>query len=196
MNQSNFVFGYGSLVNVQNLEQYLQRELQPDLDYVICSLENWQRCWNVAMDNSIDLPDYKYYRDRQTKERLKVFVTFLNVRPCLDKIVRGILFCVSDAELKNLDLRERNYQRIEITQQLDIKIEISGNAWTYIGLSEAEQRYQTGLLQDKAVIARTYFDSVQNAYISLGNKEYANYLDTTDKLEVSIIDLEMCRSES
>jgi len=189
--QSNFVFGYGSLVNIKNLERYLKRELQPDLNYRICSLESHQRCWNVAMNNNIDLPDYKYYRDSHTKDRINAFVTFLNIRSEPNKSILGVLFRVTDAELINLHSRERNYQKINITKQLNIQIQ--GNAWTYIGLPEAEQRYQTGLAQNKAVIAQAYFDSVKNAYLLLGSQEYANYLATTDKPVVSILDLEVCR---
>ena len=190
--QSHFVFGYGSLVNIKNLEQYLKRNLQLDIDYTICRLNNYQRCWNVAMNNSIDLPNYKYYRDSYTRERINAFVTFLNIRPNLNVNISGILFRVTDAELNNLDSRERNYRRINITQQLNIQLQ--GNAWTYIGLSEAEQRYQTGLAQNKAIIARSYFDTVKNAYLSLGSQEYAEYIATTDKPAVSIMDLELCLS--
>lgn len=144
------------------------------------------------MNNSIDLPNYKYYRDSYTRERINAFVTFLNIRPNLNVNISGILFRVTDAELNNLDSRERNYRRINITQQLNIQLQ--GNAWTYIGLSEAEQRYQTGLAQNKAIIARSYFDTVKNAYLSLGSQEYAEYIATTDKPAVSIMDLELCLS--
>ena len=189
--QTNSVFGYGSLVHVQNLERYLGRKLQPDIDYKICSLKNYQRCWNVAMDNKVDLPNYKYYRDSRTNERINAFVTFLNIRPHASKDILGILFRVTDAELVNLDLRERNYRRTNITKQLEIQIQ--GNAWTYIGLPAAEQRYKTGLAQNKAVIAQTYFNSVKDAYFALGDEEFANYIVTTDKPLASIMDLEVCR---
>ena len=189
--QSNFIFGYGSLVNVKNLEQYLKRELKPNSDYTICNLKNFQRCWNVAMDNQIDLPKYKYYRNRNTKERLDSFVTFLNIRRDPNQTISGILFRISDTELENLDLRERNYNRIEITDQLSIKVQ--GNAWTYIGLQEAEQRYQKGLSKGNAMISRSYFNSVHNAYFLLGSEEYANYIATTDKPTVPIVNLEVCK---
>ena len=150
------------LVNVQNLEQYLQRELKLNVDYTICSLKNWRRYWNVAMDNNVNLPQYKYYCDRQTKNRLDCYVTFLNICPNPQQNVLGILFSVFNKELQELDLRERNYQRIDITKQLDLPVR--GNIWTYIGLPEAEQRYKKGLAQNKAVIWRDYFNLVQNAY--------------------------------
>ncbi len=189
MYQSSFIFGYGSLVNIKNLEQYLKRQLKPNSDYTICGLHSFYRCWNVAMNNQVDLPDYKYYRDRFTNNRLNGFVTFLNIRPHPDRIISGILFRVSNAELRNLDLRERNYQRIDITNQLNIKAQ---NAWVYIGSKDAEKRYQEGLRQEKAVVSQDYYNSVQNAYRSLGEKEWADYLATTDKPSLPIMDLEVC----
>ena len=185
---TSFVFGYGSLVNVDNLEQYLQRKLRLNFDYTICSLKGWRRCWNVAMDNNIDLPKYKYYCDRETKRRLNCYVTFLNIRPDFKQIISGILFRVSDKELKNLDLRERNYRRVNITQQLNVPIQ--GNVWTYIGLPEAEQRYQKGLMQNKAVISQDYFDLVRNAYRSLGSEEFVNYVASTEQPIIPIVELE------
>lgn len=189
MCRSSFVFGYGSLVNIKNLEQYLKRQLKPNFDYTICGLYDFQRCWNVAMNNKVDLPEYKYYRDRYANNRLDGFVAFLNIRPHPDRIISGILFRVSNAELKKLDLRERNYQRINITNQLNIK---ARNAWVYIGSKDAEQRYQKGLSQGKAFISQDYYNSVQNAYRSLGEREWTNYLATTNKPSFPIMDLEVC----
>ncbi|MDJ0589493.1 MAG: gamma-glutamylcyclotransferase family protein [Pleurocapsa sp. MO_226.B13] len=191
MNATNFVFGYGSLVHINNLERYLGRKLTPDLDFIICGLNNFRRCWNVAMDNSQNLPNYKYYRDRASGNRPGGFVTFLNIRPAQDETILGILFRVSQAELKSLDRRERNYQRIEIASQLNRDIE--GRAWTYIGLEEAKQRYQAGLRQNRSIIASDYLNSVARAYASLGDRIFNNYLATTDKPKIPILDLQRCR---
>ena len=140
------------------------------------------------MDNNVNLPQYKYYCDRQTKNRLDCYVTFLNICPNPQQNVLGILFSVFNKELQELDLRERNYQRIDITKQLDLPVR--GNIWTYIGLPEAEQRYKKGLAQNKAVIWRDYFNSVQNAYRASGNKEFANYIATAEQPTIPIIKLE------
>lgn len=193
MQQSHFVFGYGSLMNIVNLEKYLGRNLiesQQLKDFTFCSLHGFCRCWNVAMDNSIDLPQYKYYIDRKTNTRPRNFVTFLNIRPHRDKTIFGILFRVSQLELQNLDLRERNYQRIDVTDKSDLTIE--GTVWTYIGIKAAENRYQTGLKRGNAVIALDYINSVTDAYRSLGKEAVTNYIATTDKPLVPIVDLAKC----
>lgn len=143
------------------------------------------------MDNSLDLPGYKYYIDKKTGNRLEGFVTFLNIRPHPVDTVMGILFQVSDEELQLLDKRERNYKRIDVTNLVDTPIQ--GQAWVYIGLDEAEKRYQEGLKQNRAMVSRNYFDLVYNAYLSLGNEAFSNYVETTDELRVPILNLEMRR---
>lgn len=189
--QSNFVFGYGSLVNLTNLQTYLKRNLVPVLDYVICGLKGFNRCWNVAMDNRIDLPNYKYYIHRETGNRIDGFVTFLNISPYQNKTITGILFRVGDRELNNLDRRERNYQRIDVTNMIDIPIQ--GKAWTYIGLEQAKKRYQVGLEQKKAIIAQNYLNSVRDAYLSLGSHAFTNYIATTEQPTIPLLNLERCK---
>lgn len=191
MHQSNFVFGYGSLVHWENLQKYLGRKLTPGSDFVICGLKNFHRCWNIAMDNCLDLPDYKYYIERQTGNRFKGFVTFLNISPDNKNTIIGVLFRVSEPELKKLDQRERNYQRIDLTNQINRFIQ--GKAWVYIGLEQAEKRYQEGLQKDCAVISQDYFDLVHDAYFSLGSYAFSNYIATTNKLEVPTVDLKRCK---
>ena len=191
MGKSNFVFGYGSLVNILNLEQYLGRKLIPGADFIICNLNNFRRCWNVAMDNSLDLPDYKYYCDRLTGNRLPGFVTFLNIYSSESDAIAGILFSVTNAELQNLDRRERNYYRIDITAKIDANI--NGTAWTYVGLNEACKRYQTGLEQKNGMICGDYFNLVYDAYSLLGDRFLVHYTATTDKPIVPIVDLEKYR---
>ena len=194
MHQSNFVFGYGSLVNWDNLQQYLGRKLTPGSDFVICSLKNFHRCWNIAMDNRLDLPNYKYYIEEKTGNRFNGFVTFLNIRFDQDKTIIGVLFRVSELELENLDQRERNYQRIDITHQINRAIQ--GKAWVYLGLEQAKNRYHEGLDKSNAVISQEYFDLVNDAYFSLGNYAFSNYIATTDQLEVPTLDLKRCKVET
>ena len=191
MYKYNFVFGYGSLVNLENLQKYLGRKLIPGSDFIICGLTNFHRCWNIAMDNRVDLPNYKYYIEGKTGKRPDIFVTFLNIRPHPNKTIIGVLFRVSEQELENLDQRERNYQRIDITHQINTAIQ--GKAWVYIGLEQAHKRYQEGLKENRAMICQDYFKSVNNAYLSLGSYAFSNYVGTTDKLEVPTVDLERCQ---
>jgi len=189
MCESNFVFGYGSLVDVENLQKYLNRSLSDSFDFVFCYLKGYRRCWNIAMDNRIDLPNYKYYVDKKTGNRPEGFVAFLNIRPHKGNNIIGILFGASEKDLQGLDKRGRNYRRMDITNLIETPVD--GKAWVYIGLDEAEKRYQEGLIKDNVIVSQSYFNSVYNAYLSLGEEVLSNYIATTDVLEVPILDLEV-----
>ena len=188
MGQQNFIFGYGSLVDVHSLSQYLGRQLRSPSDFTYCHLKNFRRCWNVAMDNRVDLPGYKHYIERETGRRPASFVTFLNIRPHPGTTILGILFRVGDRELHLLDRRERNYTRIEVNRALDRAVR--GSVWTYIGLPEAKHRYRQGLNQNSAIVSQDYFNKVYTAYTSLGRAALANYTATTDTLAVPIVALD------
>ncbi len=183
----NFVFGYGSLMNLDKLKKYLGRDLTFELDFKICGLRNFRRCWNIAMDNSLNLPNYKYYIEVETGNRPESFITFINIRPNQGKAISGILFRVSHQDLKKLDRRERNYQRIDVTKRIEEQVE--GKVWTYIGLKEAEQRYEQGLKQNKGMIAQDYIDSIHYAYGSWGQEIWSNYVATTDRPKVPTLNL-------
>lgn len=190
---ANFVFGYGSLMNLDKLQQYLGRNLTFGLDFKICRLRNFHRCWNIAMDNRLNLPHYKYYIDPETGNRPESFVTFLNIYPNPSKTITGILFRVSPQELKKLDQRERNYQRIDVTKRTEE--EVQGKVWVYIGLKEAKQRYQEGLKQKNGMIAQDYIDSIHYGYRLWGQETWLNYVATTDEPTVPILNLKSCRVE-
>ena len=74
-----FVFGYASLV-----------EHLPD--GFAADLKGHRRVWAVAMDNSRDLPGYKYYVDRHSGARPAVHVTFLDLEPDPATAVNGVVF--------------------------------------------------------------------------------------------------------
>lgn len=122
MFRSHFVFGFGSLVKGSDLRKFLRRKVDEPIESSICQLRAYRRCWNVAMDNAQDLPSYKYYIDPQTGQRPEVFVTFLNVRPATGHEITGILFSVTEEELRMLDKRERNYARTEVSKAISIPV--------------------------------------------------------------------------
>jgi len=187
MSNLEFVFGYGSLVNVVRLEVYLGRERFESDELFFCRLWGYHRTWNIAMDNRLDIPGYKFYVDSNTGLRPDIYVTFLNVRRSCDSSIAGVLFRVDSEQLAELDRRERNYQRIEITNMLDRPVK--GRVWVYVGLPEAEQRFKLGLLSKTAVIDRDYFELICEAYLSQGEEAAADYLATTVKPTVPLMKL-------
>jgi cation transport regulator ChaC len=159
-----FVFGYGSLVR------------RPD--GLPCHLLGHRRAWNVAMDNRRTIPGYKYYLDPDTGERPPVRVTFLNLYPAEESRVNGVAFPVSAEELAELDRRERNYDRIDVTPLIDA--DLGGTVWTYLGSEAARERFAAGA----AVVARDYFEAIRAGFEAAGGLEAFDR--TTDPLTVPL----------
>ena len=66
------------------------------------------------MDNTRDLPGYKYYV-APDGTRPAVFVAFLDVAPAAGASVGGVCSPVDATLLAELDARERNYERRDVT---------------------------------------------------------------------------------
>jgi hypothetical protein len=159
-----FVFGYGSLVR------------RPG--GIPCHLLGHRRAWNVAMDNRRTIPGYKYYVDPDTGERPPVRVTFLNLYPTAKGRVNGVALPVSAEELVELDRRERNYDRIDVTPLLDA--DLGGTVWTYRGSEAARERFEGGA----AVVSEDYFDAIRAGFEAAGDLEAFDR--STDPLTVPL----------
>jgi cation transport regulator ChaC len=174
-----FVFGYGSLLSREPSER--RSRTRP------AHLDGFRRTWNIAMDNRVDLPGYKYYRDPDGS-RPPVFVTFLNLRPAPGARVNGVVYELTAQELRALDLRERNYERVEVTDH--VAEASAGRVWTYVGRDDARERYETGLTTHRAVVSREYYDEVSLGFASLGAGALDEYTATTDPPACPVRDLE------
>jgi len=174
-----YVFAYGSLL--RDLGDPLCEGIRP------CRLRDHRRVWNVAMDNSISLDGYKYYVDAADSSRPEVFVTFLNVVPAGGRHVSGVLFAVDAAALEVLDKRERNYDRREVTDLVEVPI--GGRVWTYLGKPEAERRFELGARERRAVIDKAYLASVRSGFRLIAADALAEFDATTDPHRCPVVEL-------
>lgn len=142
-----FVFAYGSLL--------------ADAHGRRCTLQGWERCWGVAMDNRRTLPGYRYFLDRATGERPELYVAFLDIRPRAGARVEGMVF---PADLAALDVRERNYARVDVTGAVDCE----GPVWAYAGLDEARERCAAGRRAGTAVVWDAYVERVRAGFAAHG----------------------------
>lgn len=188
--QNQYIFGYGSLVSKNSTERFLGRGIGAG-DFYLCKLAGFKRKWNVAMDNSLDIPGYKVYLDAFTKQRPKIFVVFLNIVPEAHCQVNGILLKVTEKELELFDKRERNYNRILINDKLDIRLE--GSCWTFVGKKENEERYKLAELAGTAFIDKSYYNMVDAAFKSWGQDFYSQFVESTCPPSVPFRDLEIVR---
>jgi hypothetical protein len=169
-----YVFGYGSL---------LERAAADGAR--VCELAGYRRTWNVAMDNTRTIPGYKHYVDAATRERGAWFVTFLNIVPDVAAQVNGVLLSVDASLLERLDQRERNYQRVDVSAALLEAVD--GQAWAYLGVPDAVDRFELGRRTGRAVISREYQERVQADFTSAG--ALARFEELTDPPPCPILDL-------
>ena len=169
------VFGYGSLVDIERLREFLGSGGLALGGYAHRTLSGFRRAWTVAMDNRKDLPNYKFYVDPATGQRLDVYVSFLNIvrvresdlaKGAAPPEVDGVLFEVEESALAMLDQRERNYCRCDISSFFP---DLQGlRIWTYIGSPEAEERFRIGLIEGNVVIDANYLHAVETAFRAAG----------------------------
>jgi hypothetical protein len=175
VNQQQFVFGYGSLA-VEHMRCRVAR------------LEGWRRVWGVAMDNRVDVPGYKTYRLRSDGSRPAVFVAFVDIVPDPDATVTGVCMPAGDDDLAALDRRERNYDRIEVTAELDGRP--CGRVWAYRGSDEGRTRLREGLASGCAVVSRDYLDGVLAAAAAIAPGEVGAVRRSAGDAGLEILDLE------
>ncbi|MGI9556723.1 MAG: gamma-glutamylcyclotransferase family protein, partial [Solirubrobacterales bacterium] len=108
------VFGYGSLVSLTSLAEVLGR---PAHGSTRARLPGWRRRWslqrhNLRSEKTFELAD----GSRPT------WILSLNIEraPGSDAAPNGLLFDVSEDELVRLDSRERRYDRVDVTSEIDV----------------------------------------------------------------------------
>ena len=135
------MFGYGSLAAEEG--------------GVPCRLHGHRRGWDVAMDNRETIPGYKIYLDERG-EQPPVHVAYLTITPDPGEHVDGYVFPVTDEELVELDERERNYDRLDVSEHCDL----DGVVWAYVGSAAGRRRLQEGRRRGSAVVSLGYLEKV------------------------------------
>jgi cation transport regulator ChaC len=166
-----YVFGYGSLLERADRAAAGDRR-------AMCHLRGYRRLWNVAMNNAVDLCDYKYYVETGTDVRPRVFVAFLNIVPAGGARVNGTLVEVSSADLAELDGRERNYARVDVSPGIDA--DVNGIVWAYTGTRAARQRFALGMRTGRAVISEEYYQRVRQAFAAVEERGLAEFDELTE----------------
>jgi len=176
MSRPQFVFGYGSLA--------------ADLDGAVVELCGQRRVWGVAMDNSVDLPGYKHYVLRSDGSRPPVFVAFLDLAEDAASAVNGVAVPVDDAALRELDQRERNYERSDVTGGV---VGATGTVWAYVGSPPGRARLRNARHRGCAVISRDYLEDVRAGFSVLGPAQLAAFERSTDLDGLEAWDLVLVR---
>ena len=162
MSGTEYVFGYGSLIASRGGH--------------LTELRDHERRWGVAMDNTRDLPGYKYYLGPDDT-RPAVFVAFLDVAPAAGSSVSGVCTPVAAGLLPRLDARERNYERRDVTALLH---DPPGPTWAYVGSAAGRERFARGAAEARCVVAADYLRVVRDGCSVLGEREYDRAVASLD----------------
>jgi hypothetical protein len=169
-----FVFGYGSLVAEHERGQ-------------VARLCGYRRAWGVAMDNTRDLPGYKSYRLRADGSRPEVFVAFLDIEPHAGSAVTGVCMPVAKRDLAELDRRERNYDRVDVSGAIDGCAR--GRVWAYRGSRDGRARLRAARAAGRAVVSRDYLDGVLAGIATFAPAEAAPVARSPGEAGLAVLDL-------
>ena len=169
-----FVFGYGSLVAEHERGH-------------VATLSGHRRRWGVAMDNARDEPGYKLYRLRGDGGRPRIYVAFLDIAPDPVATVAGICMPVAEHELAELDRRERNYDRVDVTRSIG---DARGRVWAYRGSEAGRGRLRDGLASGRAAVSRDYLDGVLAGLAVLAPAEAGAMRRSPAEAGLDVLDLE------
>ena len=163
-----YVFGYASLVALE------------DAGAVAGRLHGYRRFWGAAMNNWEGGEAVKHWLDHETGERPRIRVAYLDIEPSEGGTVNGVAIPVDAERLAQLDAREINYRRVDVTGAFEGAP--PGRVFTYIGLDAARERCRRGAAAGDVFVSRDYAVGVRRAFESLGDDALAEFDRTTDPL--------------
>ena len=188
-----WIFGFGSIVNIESLERTLGRKIV-DADYEFTELQNYRREWNVAMNNNHSISGYKRYFHRFHEGEANSggvvdgYIAFLGLRQCEKSNVNGIIFKVEEDELLALDQREKNYRRVDVSNYVN-NLRADRVLYCYMPSEEGLQRYIEGEKMNKLFISVGYERSVEDAFKKAGKAQYCKYRASTLDTSLPRLDL-------
>jgi cation transport regulator ChaC len=91
----------------------------------------------------------------------------------------GVVFDVDDDELAALDWRERDYERVDITDLTTVEVDqFDGRVEVYVPRPSSIERYELARDAGRAAIRQSYWTLVEDAFASLGDHHAELYART------------------
>ncbi len=180
-----WVFGYGSLVSPTSLASTIGRQVATD-DISAAHLHGYGRRWNYG---SLHLRGDWRHNDIDVYQGV---VISLGLVLAEGERCNGIAVRVTEEELAQLDWRERDYERTDVTDRIEADEAdpalVGGAIVTYVPRSSAVERYEAARDESRAAIRRSYWDLVSQAFADLGDSHSATYA-ATPAPDVPVLDM-------
>jgi hypothetical protein len=188
MSNIDYVFGYASLVGLSDPAALPGR---------LCG---FRRRWGVAMDNWEGGDEVKHFLDRETGERPRIRVAYLDMYEAAGCVVNGLALPVDRERLAVLDAREVNYERAELTAAFEpaagAPLPGTPRVFAYLGSGEARERCRRGAADGDAFVSRDYARGVRRAFRDLVPDALSEFDRTTDPLPFPERDLRVVHPDA
>jgi len=179
-----WVFGYGSLVSPASMASTIGRHVSaPDLAAAV--LDGYGRRWNYG---SMHLRgDWNH----DGVDVVQGLVVSLGLVAADGETCNGVIVRVSAEELAQLDWRERDYERTDVTDR--IRVDESAGVFpvvTYVPRPSAIERYETARDTRRAAIRQSYWTLVADAFDTLG-ADHSTMYSTTPTPDVPVVEMSL-----
>lgn len=167
------IFGFGSLMHVDQLERPADDPYTGP--FIMARLRGFKRSW------SAHYPNWVNFTDEEGRYFKPITVTYLNIEPCENSRVNGMLFVCSRKDLELYDFRESSYDRIRVNDYLEGIAILGGDAYAY--MAKPEKFHPTEMLAaSQTVIASWYIDIIDEALEILGEDFRTEFNESTQSL--------------
>ncbi len=154
-----WVFGYGSLASPESIARTIRRPVHRERDLLAAELAGYARRWNYGSKQLRG----DWHHDG-TEVRGGVVIS-LGLAVADGEATNGAIVRVTADELAELDWRERDYERTEITALITLDDGRPGHAMgdrivTYVPRASAVERYERARDDARAAVRRTFRELV------------------------------------
>lgn len=179
-----YVFGYGSLVELVEPLVEDGRVFPP----VPGRLHGFRRFWGAAMNNWEATDAEKHFVDPDSGLKPRVKVAYLDIEQEAGSTINGLAIPVDAARLAELDLREVNYARVEVSTAFTPTI--AHRVFVYRGTDAARVRGSRSTPDEPIHVSRQYVSRIKSAFAAFGADALEEYERTTEPLQFDARDLE------
>ncbi len=173
MSDSVWVFGYGSLASPASMARTIGRTPDRSTEVHAAHLAGFGRRWNYG---SLQLRGDWHHGGARVRGGV---VISLGLAVVDADQANGVIVRVTAAELAELDWRERDYERTDVTERITLDDgAVSGRVVTYVPRPSAIERYERARDDGRAAVRRSYWDLVHQAFTDLGGDHLERFTRT------------------
>lgn len=177
-----WIFGYGSLVSPESFGHTLRRTIVPGVDFHEARLSGYGRRWNYGV-----MTRTASSTEADGTRRVWTIVA-LGLIEAHGESVNGVIGWVDSDELAALDRRERNYDRVDVSDSVVAGgVEVAAPVMTYVPRDEPIAHYRAARDRGTAAVEQRYWDLVDRAFAALGTEQHGAYHASTPAPDVPIV---------